>query len=103
VDDVDTEAATMTTRRNFLSSLLTAGAAFAVLPPATTYSRVWRAARAPFDPSWEWMASPWSRYESKHYQAWRQILLAGYPEFKAPTSRPDPAVSRAFVKQFFGV
>lgn len=35
----------MTSRRNFLRNLLVAGASFAVLPPASTYDRIWRAQR----------------------------------------------------------
>jgi|ERR1044072_694804 len=33
----------MTNRRDFLRTLATAAAGFTILPPATTYSRVWRA------------------------------------------------------------
>lgn len=32
-------------RRGFLSGMLKLGAAFAILPPASTYSRIWRAER----------------------------------------------------------
>lgn len=32
-------------RRNFIRGLLTAAAGFTILPPATTYSRIWRAQR----------------------------------------------------------
>lgn len=34
-------------RRGFLESLLQAGIAFSILPPALTYQRVWRAERQP--------------------------------------------------------
>jgi hypothetical protein len=34
-------------RRNFIGSLLTAGAGFAILPPAAT-ARIWKAIRPPF-------------------------------------------------------
>lgn len=40
-------------RRNFLGKLLVAGAGFAVLPPATTYSRIWKAQRYVINPDWE--------------------------------------------------
>lgn len=35
-------------RRNFFGKLLIAGASFAILPPASTYSRIWKAERKPF-------------------------------------------------------
>lgn len=34
-------------RRNFIGNLLAATAGFAIPPPATTYSRVWRAVHPP--------------------------------------------------------
>lgn len=34
-------------RRNFLGTLLAAGAGFMVLPPASTYDRVWRVVQQP--------------------------------------------------------
>lgn len=37
----------MPNRRNFFRTLATAVAGFAILPPATTYSRVWKATRQP--------------------------------------------------------
>lgn len=39
-------------RRNFLRNVLVAGASFAVLPPATTYSRIWKAERQIVNPDW---------------------------------------------------
>lgn len=38
-------------RRNFLRGLLTAAAGFTILPPATTYERIWRARRE-INPDW---------------------------------------------------
>lgn len=45
-----------TTRRNFFKTLLTAAAGFAILPPATTYGRIWRAERMVERSKWviEW-------------------------------------------------
>lgn len=40
-------------RRGFLSALLKAGAAFTILPPATTYNRLWRATPSIIVPAWE--------------------------------------------------
>lgn len=39
-------------RRGFLNALLKAGAGFSILPPATTYARIWRAQRFP-DLQWK--------------------------------------------------
>ncbi len=36
----------MTSRRSFFSTIATAVAGFAILPPATTYARVWKAQRS---------------------------------------------------------
>ncbi len=36
----------MTSRRSFFSTLATAVAGFSILPPATTYARVWKAQRS---------------------------------------------------------
>lgn len=38
-------------RRNFIRGLLTAAAGFTILPPATTYERIWRARRE-INPDW---------------------------------------------------
>ncbi len=54
-------------RRGFFKTLAAATAGFAILPPATTYERVWKATRMPmlhqgiFRPSdymgtWEWVS-----------------------------------------------
>ena len=43
----------MPSRRSFFSTLATAVAGFTILPPATTYARIWKATRPPIiNPDW---------------------------------------------------
>lgn len=52
-------------RRSFIGGFAAALAGFAVLPPATTYTRLWKAVR-PVDPKWipnpEWVNAPYQIY-----------------------------------------
>lgn len=48
-------------RRNFIGNILIAGASFAVLPPASTYDRIWKATKLPF----------WTALTAEINPAWR--------------------------------
>jgi len=64
-------------RRNFFSTLATAAAGFTILPPATTYHRIWRPSRkismmvlnpdwesAPYEMKWMSMSGFWEQFET---------------------------------------
>jgi hypothetical protein len=53
-------------KRSFIKTLAAAAFGFAILPPATTYERVWRAIRAPIVPFW-YQTSLIAHYYTKEY------------------------------------
>lgn len=74
-------------RRNFIKSLLTATAGFNILPPATTYDRIWRATPQPilitpnnlFD--WFWYDTDGTRHEVwEHTGILKHVSVMTYRE-----------------------
>lgn len=62
-------------RRSFFQRLAMAGAAFSILPPATTYSRIWRAARAPVAPVWvDALGLYWTKEAAIKYSDWADLV-----------------------------
>lgn len=72
-------------RRNFIGSLLAIGAGFSILPPATTYGRIWTAEKKVIIPDRE-LKSIWQTY----YMSWNLG-----PEDRPPT---QPAKNGEVVK-----
>ncbi len=64
-------------RRSFFSTLATAVAGFAILPPATTYARVWRAQRSIPNP--DYVDTPYEmvKYLWKPGDGYRQWQFLG--------------------------
>jgi hypothetical protein len=76
----------MSTRRSFLRNCALAAFGFTVLPPATTYSRLWRATRV--------IETPPMRFEMKDFAGkWQFVMVGGPVDLNDPLairSVPNP-------------
>lgn len=68
-------------RRGFLSSILSSGIAFSVLPPAVTYARQWVKPRSIFVPCQftQYLIDSQARYEAVSLASYHDFLTAVRP------------------------
>ncbi len=67
-------------RRGFLSTMLKAAAGFTIMPPATTYARVWRAERETIEIYSDWSAEKVEFYNSIPFTFAYRVNVTGIHE-----------------------